>query len=157
MSNYIIDDPKKVEAAKLLNEFQKPTEPLKRETAMWKLPQESMFFDKFLQELDGNNALSTETIESLLAERTRIPEFVDTLLYFLNEADALSSALGSQLESLKARKLRIDERKENIRETLLNVFRKFSIKKLECPSGTISLTERKASKLMVTNEADIMV
>lgn len=100
--------------------------------------------------LAGDDDLAADMIEG----ETGLMEAADAALARIQELDAFEAAIKAQIDDLKARKDRFARQAEMIRAALGSAMGMADLKKIERPSGTISLRAVPPSALIV-NEAEI--
>ncbi len=91
------------------------------------------------------------------ATESNIPTLLNNVIYYISEAEALEEATAKQIADLQIRKDRFKDRANQLRELVKVVFDRFDIQKLETPSGTCNKVTRKASKLSITDEGDLIM
>lgn len=122
----------------------------------WKLHDETSRFHNIENHLEDKAEL-TETINSLILDKSNIPELTNDLLYYIAESESLEESLAKQISVLQERRARFKKRSDNLRDTIKNVFERFDIKKIETPLGTVSQTVRTLSKLEIVDEGDLLM
>ncbi len=109
---------------------------------------------KLQEAIDNSEGDLTESIESLVTDRSSIPDLTNTLLHYIAETEGLEEVTAKEIARLLERKNRFKKRAQNMREAIKNVFERFDIKKLEAPFGTTYI--QKGSNLCVTDEGALL-
>ncbi len=86
-----------------------------------------------------------------------LPELMNNIVYYINDAEALEASLDEQIKALSERRDRFKKRAENLREALKKAFNTFGLTKLECPLATISKVTKPSSKLVIEDEGELMM
>lgn len=125
-------------------------------STVWRLNNESAFKSPIEDNIEDKNAL-VEVVDNIIKDKTSIPELTNNLLYYISESEGLEESIAKEIAILQERKARFRKRSDNLRESIKMVFDRFDIKKMECPYGTISQVTRRASKLNVLDEGEILM
>ncbi len=81
-----------------------------------------------------------ELTEELSLTQENFNEIVSSLLIVEQEDELMQRAVEEQIKLLTARKARLEKRKENIRQAILNAFIQLKIDRLETPIGSIKVS-----------------
>jgi hypothetical protein len=131
----------------------KPT--LTPDQIMWKLVSNSEYhLVSFIDDEPEENF--PEVMKGVLEDKSQMPALLNSLLYYMNEAEGLEKAILEEITVLQERKARFKRRSERIRDFIKCAFERFGLTKLEAPLGTISKVTRKASKLIITDEGALI-
>lgn len=95
-----------------------------------------------------------DLMADMIEGETGLLEAVDKALARLQELDTFATAIGAQIDDLRARKARFETQSDLIRACLASAMGMVDIKKLERPAGTVSLRAT-APSAVITNEAEI--
>lgn len=124
----------------------------------WKLPDELGYFNRLLAEINAEGELlPDEQLQQMLNDSSNIPHYVNLLLQYVAETEALEESLAENIRQLQARKQRFSNRIASFKNYLEMIMGRYDLKKFECPNGTISKVIKKKSRLQIVNEGDILL
>jgi hypothetical protein len=90
--------------------------------------------------------------ENMVEGSTSLPELMDKLLGAIRETNTLNTALEGEISFLEKRHQRFSERVSKLRETIFKLMQIANLKKLERPTGTLSIANGRP-KVIITDES----